>query len=108
MPRERTYWERHRTFARYPRAFGAFILAVGAAIVGSDLSTLHSGGFWTERGAILGPLCFLPGLWFVVFGYPIDEEGRVPKWYAVGLIGCLAAGGLVGAVLLLALLGRSV
>lgn len=106
--RERTFWQRHRFFARHPRILGGFLTVVGGGLVASLVDTLVHGGTYGVRGPLLaGPALFV-GLWSLAVGYPLDEEGNVPTWYKVGLAACTLAGIGFGLVLLLALLGQSV
>ncbi len=101
--RERTFWARHRFFARHPRLVGGFSAAAGGFLTASNVGTLLNGGYYSPRGTVLGALALVVGLYALVFGYPLDDDGRVPRWYAFGLAGAVGAGALLGGLLVLAL-----
>lgn len=105
--RERTFWQRHRFFARHPRVVGGFLTVVGGAIVISLVDTLLHGGSYSVRGPMLAGPALCVGLWTLAVGYPLDENGDVPIWYKTGLAASTFIGFGFGAVLLLALLGQS-
>lgn len=92
---ERGFWERSSFWANYPRTTGAIL-----AIVGAILSVPLLYGRGTGRASTLGLFLFVTGFWSLVAGYPVEVDGRFPRWWAYGLIASYA----VGTVLLLALL----
>ncbi len=105
--RERTYWQRHRFFARHPRIVGGFLTVVGSGLTASLIDTLLHGGAYGIRGPLLaGPALFV-GLWSLAVGYPLDDEGNVPSWYKLGLFLSTVGGFGFGLALLLVLLGQS-
>jgi hypothetical protein len=94
---ERGFWERHSFWANYPRATGAIL-----TVVGGILSVPLFGGFVT-RGSSVGLFLLMTGLWSLVAGYPVERDGRFPRWWALGLFAAWAIGGVV---LLVAMVAR--
>ncbi|MBL9112434.1 MAG: hypothetical protein JNM74_24315, partial [Myxococcales bacterium] len=55
----------------------------------------HTGG----RGAVLGGVAVMAGLWLLVTGYPREADGRAPSWWGVSLAALSAFGAVVGVAL---------
>ena len=103
---ERTYWQRHQTFARYPRAVGLGLVGLGGFLLYSTVDTLLHGGYYGVRSTITAPVVVLAGAWSVAFGYPLERSGRPPAWWTAGLVACVISGFLIGLALLAALSDR--
>lgn len=102
---ERTYWERHATFARFPRPIGGVMVLLGGWIVWEAFHTLLHGGYYGVKGTLFGPVAMLTGIWALLFGYPLERNGRPPSWWTFGQIACVIVGLCVGAALLAVLAG---
>lgn len=102
-PREETYWERHRTFANHPRSIGALLALAGAGLAWGAVDTLLHGGTYGTRGVVMAPVALLVGVWSMIAGFPLNEHGKPPEWWTVGLVSCAAIGALAGLGLLSAL-----
>jgi len=97
---ERQYWENQTFTARHPRWTGAFAVVVGALALAPTLldraeGHRHTGG----RGAVLGGVAVMAGLWLLVTGYPREADGRAPSWWGVSLAALSAFGAVVGVAL---------
>ena len=103
---ERTYWERHTTFARFPRPIGGVMALLGGWICWDALHTLFHGGYYGVKGTLFGPVALLAGIWALLFGYPLERDGHPPGWWKLGQIASVVAGLCLGAALL-ALLASS-
>ena len=104
---ERTYWERHTTFARFPRPIGGAMVLLGGWIVWEAFHTLLHGGYYGVKGTLFGPVAVLTGFWALLFGYPIERNGRPPSWWTFGQIACVIVGLCLGAALLAVLAGSA-
>ena len=100
MADERTYWERHRIFARFPRPIGGVMVLLGGWIAWESVQTLLHGGTYYVRGTLFGPVALLVGIWALLFGYPLERNGRPPTWWIVGQVACLVVGLCIGAGML--------
>jgi hypothetical protein len=100
--RQPTYWERHRLFVRYPRAFGAALTVLSGYLTYSALDTLENGGWYSRRVATT-PAVLLFGLWALAFGFPLNDEGKPPMWWSTGAIVATLVGFGFGLALLSAL-----
>ena len=83
---ERTYWERHTTFARFPRPIGGVMALLGGWICWDALHTLFHGGYYGVKGTLFGPVALLAGIWALLFGYPLERDGHPPGWWKLGQI----------------------
>ena len=97
---ERTYWQRHTTFARFPRPIGAVMIVLGGWIAWESVNTYVHGGYYGVRGTLFGPVALLSGVWALLFGYPLERSGRPPSWWIMGQVACLVVGLCVGAGML--------
>jgi hypothetical protein len=97
--KERSYWDRYGTFTRFPRVFGALLVALGGSVTWSSVDTLLHGGFYGRRSAVLGPVALATGLWPLIFGMPRDG-GHPPPWWTLGYVTCAVLGFAIGLGLL--------
>jgi hypothetical protein len=100
MGEERTYWERHTTFARFPRPIGGVLVLFGGWIVWESVHTLFHGGSYYVRSTLFGPVAVLAGAWALLFGYPLERNGRPPPWWILGQVTCIVVGLCLGAGML--------
>jgi len=96
---ERAYWGRYRWFAKYPRALGAALSALGVWMTWSSIDVLLHGGYYFRKQAVLGPVALVAGLWPLVCGYPL-EYGHPPGWWKIGYAACAIVGAAGGLTLL--------
>lgn len=94
MVDERTYWERHTTFARFPRPIGGVLALFGGWIVWESL--FHD-GYYGVSGTLFGPVALLTGVWALLFGYPLGRGGRPPGWWTLGQVASIVVGLGLGA-----------
>ena len=69
------------------RIYGALFLAF-AAVAGW---LVFSEGFRRARAIVVVPLFGATGLWMLIFGYPVREDGLAPAWWRLGLVGVVIA-----------------
>lgn len=99
---ERGFWERHSFWASYPRVTGALLLMVGGVLSVPMIEAARTHAGYRMRGSSIGILMAATGLWSLVAGYPVERDGRFPRWWAVGL----GVTNLLGVLLLLAAMMR--
>ncbi len=93
---ERSYWARHRLYARYPRAIGAVVLVLGVLLTWNTVDVLIHGGVYSTRGVPLGPIAVTAGLWSVWCGYPLRPDGRPTAAWKTGMVIAIIVGLLAG------------
>ncbi len=97
---ERRYWESHTFAARHPRWTGALSVVAGAFVLAPTLIARVEGhGYRGGRGAVLGGVAVMAGLWMLVAGYPLGSDGRPPSWWVVSMLALAAFGAVVGVAL---------
>ncbi len=97
-----TYWERHALFARHPRALGGVLAVLGGGI---SVTLLAAGASYSTRAAIVGPIGFFVGMWCLLFGCVLHEDGHPSQAWMVGFFTCIAVGLIAGIGLLVSLGG---
>ncbi len=86
--------------ARFPRALGSVLLALGGWSVWVSLTVLLHGGRYGFRGVVSGPPLALLGLYLLVFRCPLDRRtGRPTEAWRVGAGVTFAAGLAIGLAL---------
>lgn len=99
---ERGFWERHSFWANYPRITGAFLFVAGGVLSIPMVEAARSHVGYRARGSTIGIFMAATGLWSLVAGYPVERDGRFPRWWVVGL----AVTNVVGLLLLLVAMMR--
>ena len=97
---ERGFWERNSFWANYPRTTGAVLVVVGGLL---SVPLLAGGPRGWTRGSTFGVFLFVTGFWSLVAGYPVQTDGRFPRWWGIGLLCCYAAGAIIS---IAAMVGR--
>lgn len=82
---ERGFWERHSFWANHPRITGAFLLVAGGVLSVPVIEAARAHVSYRVRGSSIGVLMAATGLWSLVAGYPVEHDGRFPRWWVVGL-----------------------
>jgi hypothetical protein len=99
---ERGFWERHSFWANHPRITGAILFVVGGVLSIPVIEAARAHAGYRMRGSALGVLMASTGLWSLIAGYPVERDGRFPRWWVLGLVVANA----LGVLLLLAAMMR--
>ncbi len=93
---ERMFWQRQRFMVRHPRLSALVLLLLGAFAlapsVAAKLEHVHVRG---GRLSLFGTIALATGAWLLVAGAAPGPDGRLPRWWRVGLVAVAALAALV-------------
>lgn len=81
---------------RYPRIFGAIVLAIGVVMTVQQHIEAHAGRGYLPKVAFFSPVFAVVGGYLAVFGIERDDEGRPSRGYITGVFIATALGALGG------------
>jgi hypothetical protein len=83
------------------RAAGIKLAIVGGLLNVVNVFFVVTQGRYFVLTTLLGPAMMFLGIWLAIFGQPMDPRtGRAANWGKAGIIGAIAAGGLLSVLAL--------